>query len=186
MEELQFIPFPELETSRLILRQLTLTDDSRIFKLRSDKEVSKFVNRPLCKSLDEAQVFINKINRSIANNESLYWVLSLKPEKELIGTICLWNIQKEHSRAEIGFELLTEFRGNGFMHEAFAAVLDYGFQTMKLHSFEAVVNPANTASVKVLEKINFIREGYFKENTFYNESFQDTAVYSMLSPRRIH
>lgn len=185
MEELQFTPFPELKTERLLLRQLIPTDDSRIFQLRSDKEVSKFVNRPLCKSLDEAQAFINKINTSIANNESLYWVLSTKPTNELIGTICLWNIQKEHSRAEVGFELLPGFQRKGFMQEALEAVLGYGFNTMKLHSFEGVVSPGNSASIKVLEKNNFIREGYFKENIFYNGSFQDTAIYSLLSPYKI-
>ena len=68
------------------------------------------------------------------------------------------------------------------MQEAIEAVLDYGFTAMQLHSVEANVNPANEASKKLLDKNNFIQEGYFKENYYYNGEFLDSAVYSLISP----
>ncbi len=52
---------------------------------------------------------------------------------------------------------------------------------MKLHSIEAVIAPENVASAKVLEKCNFIKEGYFKENEFYNGQFLDTVIYSKIN-----
>ncbi len=52
---------------------------------------------------------------------------------------------------------------------------------MNLHSIEANVNPGNTASIKLLEKNNFTREAYFKENYFYDGKFLDTAIYSLLA-----
>lgn len=69
------------------------------------------------------------------------------------------------------------------MQEALAAVLNFGFRTLQLHSVEANVNPGNTASIKLLERNHFIREGYFRENYFYNGRFLDSAVYSLLTPR---
>jgi ribosomal-protein-alanine N-acetyltransferase len=66
------------------------------------------------------------------------------------------------------------------MTEAFRAVLDYGFENMELHSVEASVNPANTASIKLLEKFNFRRKAYFKESIYYDGKFLDDAVYSLL------
>jgi ribosomal-protein-alanine N-acetyltransferase len=53
---------------------------------------------------------------------------------------------------------------------------------MKLHSIEANVNPNNLSSIKLLERNNFIREGYFKENYFFNGKFSDSAIYSLISP----
>jgi ribosomal-protein-alanine N-acetyltransferase len=59
-------------------------------------------------------------------------------------------------------------------------VLYYGFEFMKLHSVEANVNPDNTPSIKLLERNNFSREAYFKENYFYDGKFLDTVIYSLL------
>jgi len=67
------------------------------------------------------------------------------------------------------------------MQEAFSEVVNYGFKVMKLHSIEANVNPANEASIKLLEKNNFIREAYYEENYYYNGKFLDTAIYSLLT-----
>ncbi|MDO8550886.1 MAG: GNAT family protein [Ignavibacteria bacterium] len=53
---------------------------------------------------------------------------------------------------------------------------------MKLHSIEGTVNPNNLPSIKLLEKNNFIREAYFKENFYYNGKFLDTAIYSLINP----
>jgi ribosomal-protein-alanine N-acetyltransferase len=182
MNPLNFIPFPNLTTERLVLRQLIAEDEAEIFKLRSDESVSKFLTRPLCKTMEEARAFINKINTGISNNESLYWALTLKNNNALIGTICIWNISKEHARAEVGFELLPDFQGKGFMQEALTAVLDYGFNILQLHSIEGVVSPGNLSSIKILGKNNFVREAYFKENFYHDGKFIDTAVYSLLNP----
>jgi ribosomal-protein-alanine N-acetyltransferase len=61
------------------------------------------------------------------------------------------------------------------------AVMEYGFGTMKLHSLEANVNPDNKASIKLLERNNFIKEAHFKENYFYDERYLDSAIYSLLN-----
>jgi ribosomal-protein-alanine N-acetyltransferase len=78
--------------------------------------------------------------------------------------------------------LHTAYQGKGLMHEALSCVLDYGFSVMKLHSVEANVNPANEVSIKLLERSNFAREAYHKENFYYNGQFLDSAIYSLLTP----
>ncbi len=68
------------------------------------------------------------------------------------------------------------------MQEALTEVLDYGFQVLKLHSVEGNVNPANDASIKLMERNGFAKEAYFKDHYFYNGKFMDTAIYSLLTP----
>lgn len=181
MLKVNFHPFPLLTTGRLILRQLVIEDEEAIFKLRSNEKVNKYLTRTNYKTKDEAKTFINKINNNISNNESVYWAINLKNNESVIGTICLWNISKENYRAEIGFELHPHFQGKGLMHEAVTSIIEYGFKNMKLHSIEGNVDPENIASIKLLEKNNFIREAYFRENIYYKGKFLDTAIYSLLN-----
>jgi [ribosomal protein S5]-alanine N-acetyltransferase len=74
-------PFPELETERLLLRQLKDEDKEKIFLIRSDKTIAEYLDRPLCRSITEAGEFIEKVNRGISNNESAYWGIFLKASK---------------------------------------------------------------------------------------------------------
>jgi [ribosomal protein S5]-alanine N-acetyltransferase len=120
----------------------------------------QFIDRKPAKSIDEAVQWIDVIDVATKNNESVTWAICLKNEPALIGTIVFWNIQKEHFRAEIGYALHPLFHGRGLMQEARTIVLDYGFRALQFHSIEANVNPDNAASIKLLERNNFVREAY--------------------------
>lgn len=179
---LNFNPFPSLSTERLNLRRISEEDGKEIFFLRSDKEMLQFLDRDPAKSIDEAREWIRMINEGIDKNEYITWAVALKDDPKLIGTITFWNIQKEHYRGEIGYALHSRLQGRGLMQEAMTAVLDYGFKTMKLHSVEANVNPGNTRSIRLLEKNDFIREAYHRENYYYNGHFLDSVIYSLINP----
>ena len=178
---LNFNKFPIINTDRLLLRQVDKTDVNEIFFLRSDERIMKYLDKTPAKDLDDAYKFIQIISDEEKNNASVTWAITLKGNPKMLGTICFWNIQKEHDRAELGYILHPEYWRKGLMQEAITEVLEYGFKVMKLHSVEAHVNPNNIASIKLLKKNGFIREAYFKENYFYNGKFLDTAVYSLLT-----
>jgi ribosomal-protein-alanine N-acetyltransferase len=173
-------PFPELISQRLKLRQVMPEDVNEVFFLRSDKRVMKFLDRQPAKSVEEAQQFIEKLKDIEDKQDGITWAITLKEDVKFIGTICYWNILKEHYRAEIGYVLHPDFQGKGIMQEAICIVLEYGFKTMNIHSVEANVNPNNKASITLLERNNFKREGYFKENYYFNGQFLDSAIYSLL------
>ncbi|HYG52862.1 MAG TPA: GNAT family protein, partial [Flavobacteriales bacterium] len=89
-------------------------------------------------------------------------------------------LHKENYRAELGYMLNKHFHGKGIMLEATAAVIHYGFEIMKLHSIEALINPENHKSAKILERSGFRKEAHFKENFFHNGVFEDTVIYGLL------
>lgn len=182
MLNMQFAPFPEIHTSRLHLRRLRVDDADEIFFLRTDKEVQRYIDRPKPQSIDEAIKYINDMNTVIDNNESILWGISLNTNSELVGYICLFHVEIENCRCEVGYLLHPALHRKGLMKEALTAVLDYGFDTMKLHSIIANINPGNTASIALLKNVGFIQEGYFKENFFYNGKFLDTAIFTMFNP----
>jgi [ribosomal protein S5]-alanine N-acetyltransferase len=164
MPNINFAPFPTLTTQRLTLRQLTLQDDKELFALRADEKVAEFVDRPVAQSVDQLRPFIHKINDGIANDEWIFWAMTLKNERKLIGTICLWNISEAASKAEIGYELLPSYHSKGLMQEAVTAVLEYGFETMQLASIEGIVHPQNATSIKLLQRNKFVQTGTLTEN----------------------
>ncbi len=180
MLQLNFSTFPVLNTKRLLLRKVEMTDVNEIFLLRSDPVVMKYLDRPPAKNLEDAKIFLKSISDLEKNNEAVTWAITIKENPKLIGTICYWNIKKEHYRAEVGYVLLPGFHGKGIMQEALTEILGYGFNIMKLHSVEANVNPMNEASIKLLERNKFIREAYFKENYYYDGKFLDSAIYSLI------
>ena len=184
MLRVNFNPFPEIKTERLLLRRLIKEDVEQIYKMRSDKNVMKFIGKNPITTMQEAVDFFNLVNDSLENSNGITWAMSLKdcPEK-LIGSIGLWRLIKEHFRAEIGYMLLPEYWKKGLTKEAVLKVNQYGFEEMKLHSIEAHIHPKNTASATLLESTGFVREAYFKEDFFFNGAFEDTAIYSLLAKK---
>lgn len=177
-----FDPFPELETARLRLRRITGEDTPDLFIIRSDRENMRFLARPLITSLDEARKLLETIDTGLRNNEHISWGITLKADDRVVGTIGYYRIKPEHYRAEIGYALHRDFQGRGVMSEALAAVLDYGFRQMKLHSIEAVTDPRNEASQKLLKRHEFVKEAHFRENFYFDGEFLDSVHFSLLTP----
>ena len=181
MLQLNFSPFPELKTKRLLLRKLDKTDAKEIFFLRSNEDVLRYLGREPTASITEAEEFIGKINKGIDENEAILWGITfLDNPSVVIGTICLWNIQKENLRGEIGYVLHPDFWGKGIMTEAINCVNEYGFNVLDLHSIEGVITPANIASAVVLERTGYVKEGHLKESFYFRGEFSDRIIYSRL------
>jgi [ribosomal protein S5]-alanine N-acetyltransferase len=152
-----FTTFPILITERLTLRQLSIDDQQDIFTLRSDTAINKYLDRAPCKTTEDAVNFINKINDNIQKNNSIYWVITLTKTKTFAGTICLFGFSNENNKCEIGYELLTNFQGEGIMKEATDKVINYAFHTIRLQKIEAFTHNQNINSTKLLEQLYFIK-----------------------------
>ena len=155
MLDFSFIPCPDLYTERLVLRQMDSRDIEAVLALRADDRVNQYIDRKKMLSIEEAMFFIDRINTGIDNNDWLFWALVEKSTKKFIGTVCFWNIVKEEDKAELGYELIYEAQGKGYMQEAVNSVIDFGFRSMKLKTMEAVIKAGNDKSVKLAEKFAF-------------------------------
>ena len=108
-----------------------MADAQEIYLLRSDKKHNEFIARPRASSLDDAKAFIDQIEKLLSEGNLYFWVVSFNNRAELIGTLSLWNFDKERNTAEIGYELLPAYYGKGIMTEALPAVLEFCFNTLK-------------------------------------------------------
>ncbi len=180
MLTINFHPFKNLETERLLLRRVAETDVNEIMELRGNPETMKFIPRPLVTNTEEALAHYHMINDKIENNEGINWAITIKGNPKLIGIMGHYKIQAEHYRSEVGYMILPQFNGQGITAEALKAVLEYGFDDMGLHSTEAILDAENHGSERVLQKSGFVKEAHFVENEFIKGNWRDNLVYSLL------
>jgi len=180
MLTINFHPFKNIETERLLLRRLDENDVDEVLALRGNPETMKYIPRPLAKSKEDALEHIAMIEDKIVNNIGINWGITIKGSPKIIGIIGHYKISPENHRAEIGYMSFPEFNGKGYMTEAIKAVLAYGFEQMDLHSVEAIIDPENIASERVLQKNGFVKEAHILENELWEGKFLDTVIYSLL------
>ena len=174
--------FPVLETERFVLRTVTPGDTDDIFRIMRDPRVTRYFGVAPMVSRAEATRRVQEFRTAFVKRSGIRWGITRRGEERLLGTCGFWRVIPAHFRAEIGYELAPEWWGQGVMPEALGAVMTFGFTRMGLHSVEAHIHPANTGSRRVLEKLGFVQEGYFRDN-YYDPAegqFTDTAVFSLL------
>ncbi len=175
---LQFAP--ALQTERLVLRDLKETDIPQLFELRSNDELMRFIDRDKAQTEEDAKIFYQRLKSGQSDNTGISWAVTLKGDDTMVGNIGFFNIQKEHHRAELGYFLHPKYHRKGLMAEAIKAVTNFAFSDMNVHSIEANINPENEASKKLLQKMGFVQEAYFRENFYFNGRFLDSAIYCLI------
>lgn len=172
--------FPILNTSRLSLKQVNENDAEGFFNLRSDSDFMKYLSRHPMQEMSEAELWVKNIMQSFEQKKGISWKICHQGQNELLGYIGFWQIDFYNCRGEVGFGLHPNFQGKGLMKEALLAILDYGFNQMNIHSVLADIDPNNLASAGLLQSCGFQKEGYIRENFYFDGNFLDSEFYGIL------
>lgn len=172
--------FPVIETERLVLRKVTSEDAKSIFKYLSNKEVMKYVGLEPYKSEEDTLDEIAWYQSILEKKTGIRWGITLRDQGEVIGSCGFLNTISQHYRTEIGFELSNEYWGQGIAREAIQAVIQYGFKSLGFNRIEALIEPPNIPSQKLVERIGFFREGLLRGYEFTCGKFDDLYMYSLL------
>lgn len=142
-----------LETERLRIRHLEMTDDAFILELLNEPGWLKNIGDRGVHTLEDAQRYIeNGPRTSYAKNGFGLYAVELKDSGVVIG-MCGLIKRDTLEDVDIGYALLERYWSKGYAYEAASAVLDYGFKTIGLKRIVAIIEPSNEASARVLEKI---------------------------------
>lgn len=174
-------PFRDLQTPRLILRALQPGDVRGYLDIFSDPQSMEFWSGEHITTLDEAEDMLAQDFEWVKSGEALCWGIALPETNQLIGKISLYFFSKQNRRAETGYILNREFWGRGLMTEALGAVLRYAFDELKAHRIEADVDPDHAASLALLEKFGFVREGTLRDRWFVHGEWHDSIMLGLLS-----
>ena len=177
---------PTLITKDLVLRPIVDTDAASYFELCRDIEVMRAWGTAAHQSLQDTLDLIQYLDRSFQNQEIIRWGITVKgAEDTIIGDAGFWRFVKVRCRGEVGAKLARPYWKRSFTSQALERVIQYAFEEMNLHSAEGNAEPENLASIRMIEKIGFIKEGLLHEHSYNAEKgrFVDTYIYSLLKSR---
>ncbi len=171
---------PTLTSNRLELRWLEQCNALSLFDIYSNPEAMRYWCTTPWANPSEGTECIASIHRCFSAQSLFEWGVFKTDDEKLIGTCTLAQIDADHRRAEIGFMLRPDCWGHGYMTDALAALLEFSFKLLRLHRIEADVDPRNDASIRLLERLGFQREGYVRERWLVGEEINDGILYGLL------
>jgi RimJ/RimL family protein N-acetyltransferase len=180
-----------ISTERLVLRPLEASDAPDVFEYQRIPDVLRYIPWP---ERDRGEGFEATARRAAARvlaGEGDYFVLAMTlpgtpsigddddDGARVIGDVMVRVSSFSNARLELGWIVHPDFQRRGYAHEAAAAVRDFVFDRLEPHRLEAFLDPRNTASAALCERLGMRHEGTMLEES-YNDEWQDTAVYGML------
>ncbi len=175
-----FDVFPELESERLIFREVNSEDVEDIFKIYSDPKVAKYDWYKPIATKDDALSIINRYKDEFQDREEITWGLVKKNDNKLIGYCCLGDFDDDSIKSEIGYGFNRNEWNKGYATETIKTLVKFGFEVMGLNRIEGIVTLGNDASVKALKKANFTKEGIVRERTIMKGQFVDDVILAII------
>ncbi|MGD7023830.1 GNAT family N-acetyltransferase [Rossellomorea vietnamensis] len=172
----------ELETNRLVLRRLTLSDAEAIFdRWLSDERVSDNRVSPAHKSISETVRKLETICGQYGHENFCHWGMELKASGELIGEIDLYDFDEQTGNCEVSYSVGPNWWNKGYATEALREVVRFAFKTMNVHKISAAHNTDNPSSGKVMLKSGMRQEGIVRDMIRNSKNqYKDCAIYGIL------
>ncbi len=172
-----------LETERLLLRPFVPDDLEALFAIQANESVARWLyNDP--RTLEETrELLARKIGGAALHGEG-EWLSAaavLRTTGELVGDVSLHWASEAHGQGELGFVVHPEHQGRGYATEASRPLLDFAFGPLGLHRVIGRLEPRNTGSARVLEKLGMRREAHLVENEWVKGEWQSELVYAILA-----
>jgi ribosomal-protein-alanine N-acetyltransferase len=176
---------PVIETERVLLRTPQMSDYPAWAELRATSRDFLMPWEPLW-SPDELSraSFRRRVRHYLRDlREDVGYALFIydRTRNALVGGLTLCNVRRGVTQAcTLGYWVGARYAKQGYMTAAVRAVVPFVFDTLELHRLEAACLPSNTASVRLLEKTGFHREGLARRYLRINGVWQDHLLYALL------
>jgi RimJ/RimL family protein N-acetyltransferase len=171
-----------LETERLLIRPFEAGDLEAMQAIHGDARVVQWLyNEP--RTPDEVREHLERkiAGASLAaDGDWLSAAATLRDGGALVGDLAMHLVSEEHRCVEVGYIIDPAHAGQGLATEAAAAFLRLAFEQFRMHRVIGRVEPRNTGSVRVLEKLGMRREAHFVENEWVKGEWQSELVFAIL------
>jgi RimJ/RimL family protein N-acetyltransferase len=171
---------PRLRTARLLLRPFTDADADALFAMHSNEHVLRYWDAPPWTERDRADRFIAACRQMAEDGSGARPALERLSDGAFIGWCSLTRWNPTYRSAALGYCLVDTAWGHGYATEAAGAVLQWAFDAVDLNRVQAETDTRNGASARVLEKLDFRREGTLREDCVVNGDVSDSWVYGLL------
>ena len=172
---------PALSSKNIYLRPATKADYPVIKVYRQDPENCRYIRPP--ESDEETMEIVMQLSKPW-NLASGHWnglVICLQEDDTLVGEVVFRIEDWEHQRAEIGYRLSERAAGRGICTEAASLLIDYIIKELGFFKIVAKCDPRNISSYRVMEKLGFKREAFFKDHYLMGDEWTDQYDYGLLA-----
>ena len=172
-----------LETNRLILRDYRETDLDEMHRLWSDEKTMYYLDDLICQTIDDTIVYLKT---GLANEDGHYFCICEKPNDSFIGSIgyTIVDTTPLGKIVHLGYMLLPEYHGKGYMTEAVPLVINFAFTQDNCIRINTGCHKENDASRKVLEKTGFRKEAEKIKAVFHDGIMKDRLEYAINKDER--
>jgi ribosomal-protein-alanine N-acetyltransferase len=177
-----FERFPNIEVNKdFYLRQHQHEDAESYLAYMTDEDVIRFVPEEcIPRSIERAKHEIDYHRDLFRYRRSLYWALARRDNNQIVGC-CGFNYwSRDHSRGEISYDLARKYWNKGVMSATVKSVVAFAFTQMKMVRIEATIHPENIASLRILNKLGFQKEGLLRDHKKLHGKFYDAQMLSLL------
>lgn len=154
--------------------------------MHSDPQVMRYWSFPAWTDPAQATEYFASALSGCDANSMLCWVIALNASDRLIGAVTLHGIDRRQGRAEIGYALQSAHWGRGYAKEALRRVLAHAFEALQLRRIEADIDPRNSASCRLVERLGFVQEGLLRARWNVAGEICDSAIYGLLAQDHGH
>jgi RimJ/RimL family protein N-acetyltransferase len=174
--------FTSLETPRLTLRHLMKADLPHFLAYRNDPVIARYQDWEPTFTEDDLRGIIHRQRERHPGTPGQWFIfaIALKATEKLIGDCAFRTFDTDARQAEIGYSLARAYQGQGFASEAVTCVLDYAFATLQMRRIIANTDCENAASVALLDRLGFRREGHYIQNVWFKGRLSDEYHYAVL------
>lgn len=165
----------------MLLRPLMLADAEAMFGYRSDAETNKYQGW-VPESIDDVEDLIKHKVAPVINTPDTWFQFAVikKENNVLIGDVGIHFLDEEQFQAEVGCTLGKQHHGKGYATEALRAAINFLFQELNKHRIIASIDPENTSSIDLVERIGLRKEGHFKQSLLIDGVWVDDLIYAIL------
>jgi [ribosomal protein S5]-alanine N-acetyltransferase len=176
----KLIPFPVVETQRLILRKFELSDAAGLFKVANDPLVTVYLAWEPHESEQQSLDFIQSFINGYASGDCGHWAIVRKADNTFLGMLTL-RPGVSQPRGEVGYWIGSPYWKQGYMTEALTGFIDLCFKQLGLHRIQACHFTENPASGKVMEKAGMRYEGLLHHYIFNKGGYHDAKLYAVVN-----
>ena len=177
----KFSKMPTIETERLILRPMRVSDAQDMYDYAKRSEVTTYLLWSPHPSRSYTEEYLRYIEKRYRLGEFYDWAVVDRRSGRMIGTCGFTRFDFPHNVGEIGYVLSPDFHGRGFGTEAASRVLRFGFEVLGLHRIEVKFMQGNEASFHVAEKLGMTFEGYRRDAMLVKGKYHTIGMSAILA-----
>jgi ribosomal-protein-alanine N-acetyltransferase len=176
-----FSRIPTLETERLILRKMLVSDKEDIYAYSCRADVTEHLTWTPHVNIEYTQDYLRYIGQRYSVGDYFDWAVVEKASGRVIGSCGFTRFDYPNDAGEIGYVFHPDFCGKGYATEAVREVVRFGFVALKLHRIEARYLKGNDRSVRVMERIGMQYEGERREAMLVKGAYRTVGTYAILA-----